>query len=318
MNMNQTVFNPKQVRYIKLGRGGAWAADAFQDGTIPFGYHAAAHAACREAAVTGDWGPVHRQLVAGNRAPAGASRGVTEIKEFYLLDEDTLWVTVAHGHLWWAFADGPVHPNEEVTSETPSRHRRTRNGWRRDSLTGEPLALRGLSSGLTRTANYRMTVCEFERKDYLLRRIRGEVDPLVRRARALVDELREVALAMIAQLHWEEFETLVDLIFARDGWRRTSVLGKDQPDVDMVLDHGTSRQTAWVQVKTGAGQAELDDYLERFRLDGTCDRFYFVCSNPKGELRLPDKPNLHLWSGRELARAAIDAGLSEWIMERTR
>jgi hypothetical protein len=177
---------------------------------------------------------------------------------------------------------------------------------------------RGLSSALTRTANYRMTICEFERKDCLLRRIRGEPEPLVQKATALVDELRAVALDMITQLHWEEFETLVDLIFARDGWRRTSVLGKDQPDVDMVLDHRTSRQTAWVQVKTGAGQAELDDYLERFRLDGTCDRFYFVCSNPKGPLKLPDGNNLDLWAGPSLAGAAIDAGLLDWLMERTR
>ena len=180
------------------------------------------------------------------------------------------------------------------------------------------MTARGLSSALTRTANYRMTICEFAREDYLLRRIRGEPEPLVEAATTLVGELRSTALAMIAQLHWEEFETLVDLIFARDGWRRTSVLGKDQPDVDMILDHRTSRQTAWVQVKTGAGQAELNDYLERFRLEGTCDRFYFVSSNPKGTLHLPEARNLHLWAGPTLATAAIDAGLLDWLIERTR
>ena len=30
---------------------------------------------------------------------------------------------------------------------------------------------------------------------------------------------------MIAELHWADFEIMVDLIFARGGWQRTSVLG---------------------------------------------------------------------------------------------
>jgi hypothetical protein len=200
----------------------------------------------------------------------------------------------------------------------PNRIRRARGGWRRQSLTGEALTTRSLSSALTRTAGYRMTICGIERDDYLLRRIRGEEEPLHREAKAIKAEMRGVALRMIRQLHCEEFETLVDLIFSRNGWRRTSVLGKNQADVDLVLDHPATGETAWVQVKSGTRQAELDDYLDRFRRDGSCERFYFVCHSPSGQLRLPDEPRLHLWAGETLADQAIDAGLFDWLIDRTR
>jgi hypothetical protein len=123
---------------------------------------------------------------------------------------------------------------------------------------------------------------------------------------------------MIRQLHWQEFETLVDLLFARGGWRRNSVLGEDMPDVDLVLDQPITGETAWVQVKTGTRQAELDDYLGRFREDGSYDRFYFLCHTSPGPLRLPPEPHLHLWDGEKLAAVAIDVGLFSWLSERTR
>src|SRR5207244_11593485 len=65
-----------------------------------------------------------------------------------------------------------------------------------------------------------------------------------------------------------DFETLVDLIFARGGWQRSSALGKHQPDVDLILTQPTTDETAWVQIKSKASQAELNDYLGRFRRDG--------------------------------------------------
>ena len=36
-------FEPAEVRYIKLGENGKWAASAVEDGVIPFGYPAVDH-----------------------------------------------------------------------------------------------------------------------------------------------------------------------------------------------------------------------------------------------------------------------------------
>jgi hypothetical protein len=44
-----------------------------------------------------------------------------------------------------------------------------------------------------------------------------------------------------------------------------------------------------VQVKSRTSQAELNDYLDRFRRDGSCNRFFFVCHSAAGALSLPGR-----------------------------
>jgi hypothetical protein len=72
-----------------------------------------------------------------------------------------------------------------------------------------------------------------------------------------------------------------------------------------------------VQIKSKAAQAELDDYLGRFRLDGSYDQFFFACHSPSSTLRLPSERGLHLWTGDVLANAIERAGLSSWLVEKS-
>jgi len=61
---------------------------------------------------------------------------------------------------------------------------------------------------------------------------------------------------------------------------------------------------------------EVDHYLDRFRRDGSSDRFSFVYHSAVGGLSLPAMPGLHLWTADRLADVVIDAGLFNWLMER--
>src|ERR1700737_484042 len=122
------------------------------------------------------------------------------------------------------------------------------------------------------------------------------VRPSKRQATTLKVEMREIGLRMIRQLDWRDFETLVDLIFARGGWQRSSVLGKDQADGDPILTQPPIGETAWAQIKSGTSQAELDEYLGRCGRAGSWDRFFFVCHSAAGALSLPAQPGLHLWA----------------------
>jgi hypothetical protein len=88
--------------------------------------------------------------------------------------------------------------------------------------------------------------------------------------------------------------------------------------VDLILTQPTIGETAWVQIKSKTSQAELNDYLGRFRRDGTCHRFFFVCHSAAGTLSLPSEPRLHLWTADHLSDAAIEAGLFDWLTNRTR
>ena len=194
-------------------------------------------------------------LKGSGRKSTGISQGPRELQDFYALPDGTMFVTMADGHLWWALIQGPVVPLADAALGEPTRFRRTQRGWSSKSLSGEPLELLNLTSALTRTGNYRGTLCAVEREDYLLRRIRGVPEPLQVQAVGLRKQMQDLGDAMIRQLHWRDLEALTDRIFARDGWKRISVLGQDQPDVDLVLEHSTTDLRAWVQVKTGAGNS---------------------------------------------------------------
>lgn len=69
---------PGEVRYIKLGNGGRWAADAIEHGYVAFGYHSIPHSVC----VAGVRDEIRRLL--DHRGSEGAkTAGVNEVTTFY-------------------------------------------------------------------------------------------------------------------------------------------------------------------------------------------------------------------------------------------
>jgi hypothetical protein len=305
-------IDPAEVRYIKLGDGGRWAADAIEQGYVAFGYHSIPH----DTAAAKNWDEV-RNLLADRASEGARTAGVNEVATFYDMGTDCLWVTFALGHLWWCFAETDIIWIGDGEDGGPSRMRPTVGGWSNTDINGRPLRMSSLSSKLTKTANFRATICTVPERDYLLRRINGIEEPVVIRARAARATMLDVAVDMVRGLHWAEFETLADLIFARSGWQRSTKVGENLADVDIVMEQPTTAETAFVQVKSRASQVVLDDYLARFRASGY-DRFFFVCHSASGALSLPDEPNLHLFEGERLADAAVKNGLFDWLVERSR
>jgi hypothetical protein len=127
--------------------------------------------------------------------------------------------------------------------------------------------------------------------------------------------MTSLAIEMIRGLDWADFETLTDLIFARSGWQRSTRVGENLPDYDLVMEQPTTGETAFVQVKSKATQSEVDDYLGRFRRGGY-DRLFFVCHSDE-TLTLPDEARLHLFQGERLSDAAVKNGLYDWLVERS-
>ncbi len=198
-------IDPNEVRYIKLGAGGAWARSCLDRGEMQFGYATVPHEAC----LAGDWERVAQVLIEVEGRSLGKARdGVREIRDFYTLGADCLWITFADRHLWWAFAEPAVAWLGGDGEEQGVRMRRTVDGWRKVSIESTPLQIDGLSSRFTQVAGYRQTICRVKASDYLIRRINGMTDPDVTRARELRMEMTVVAAKLIAGLHWAEFETL--------------------------------------------------------------------------------------------------------------
>ncbi|HVY88320.1 MAG TPA: restriction endonuclease [Hyphomonadaceae bacterium] len=302
----------KDARYIKLGSGNRLAKECIEGGTIRLGFDGVPHDLCQ----AGDWAGVRQTLCELGKAPGAATNQAQQIEDFYTLGSDALWITFWENKLWWTFAEAGVRQNDHPEYR---RFRRTISPWRCNDANGEVLSLRNLSTRLTQTAAFRGTLCNVRERDYLLRRINGESEPLVEEALALQAQLTRTAERLVAALHWKDFEILVDRIFADSGWRRIGVLGETQADVDLIIEQTATGERAFVQVKSRATPVVLQDYIERFREYGDCDRMFFVCHSPAGKLRVHSVPaGVEMWFAETVAQKAVRAGLFEWVVERVR
>ena len=198
-----------------------------------------------------------------------------------------------------------------------TRMRRTIGGWRNADLKGEPLRTDRLSTRLTLVAAYRKTICRISDSAYLLRRLKGEEEPVITRAQATRSEMIATAEEMIRGLHWADFETLVDLIFSRSGWQRISRTGGTQKDIDLVIQCLATGERAFVQVKSRASATVLANYVERFERAGEYDRLFFVCHSETDRLGSNGRDHLHVWTGGRLAELSVRAGLFDWLMEKS-
>jgi hypothetical protein len=132
--------------FIKLGRGGQWEAECLRDGTLRFGYRETPHDLC----AAGAWDKV-RDFWAKKRGDAGtATRDANQIRAFYEAGENDLFITFAHGLLYWCRPTGAV----EVLPDG-NRRRATIDGWSSQSAKGSPLSSDRISGHLLKVQMFR-------------------------------------------------------------------------------------------------------------------------------------------------------------------
>jgi hypothetical protein len=306
------------IRYIKLGRGGAYTARSLDAGELHIGHHRVPH----ELALQGDKEAIVKHLVAQGRSPGKARDFAREVLEFYQLGPEALWFTFVDGQLWWTHAEPEVTwlGEDHAPNEKPHgvRFRRTIGRWRNTDANGRPLPVKALSTKLTKVAAYRQTLCSIEPEaaDYLRRKLAGEEEPTVSAALEAKRSMIAAAERLITGLHWADFETLVDMILARGGWHRISALGGSMKDADLIVEQPVTQETALVQVKSAATQSVLDDYIGRFDETGKYSRLIFVCHSPRGALEAPNREDVIIWARSSLADTAVRHGLIDWLIGR--
>ncbi|MGO4386780.1 restriction endonuclease [Microvirga sp. 2YAF29] len=303
-----TPITPTTARYIKLGRKDAWAEHCLTHGELHFGHPDEPHELC----LSGNWDGAERYLRETLKGPQGVATGsLRELRDFYMLGPDCLWITFFKSTLWWTFAEEEVFDLRDGEGQYGCVMRKAR-GWQSTSILGQPLRVDRLSTRLTKVAAYQKTICKIEDVDYLLRKINGTTEPTIAKAEAALAETIALAGAMIERLHWRDFETLIGLIFQHSGWRPVSTLGGNMPDADLIVEQRATGERAMVQVKSEADQATLEDYETRAT---GYDRLFFACHSLRGTLTAADPSRTHLWIGPDLARRAVDAGLLNWLMD---
>lgn len=123
----------------------------------------------------------------------------------------------------------------------------------------------------------------------------------------------------IKELHWKDFETLVDLIFRNAGWQRVSVLGQQAKAYDLELREPIIGDRYVVQVKSRARLTDLESTIANFSPEDF-RRVFFVVHSPANDLMsaadIPDY--VEIVSPERLGELAMDAGLVTWIEEKVR
>lgn len=300
-------ISAKRVRYIKLGEGGRDEKECIEKNIIRIGFGSETHFdLCRE----GKWEELEKQYRSEGRKKGKPKEFTNQVRAFFEDDGKILWITFSERKLWWAFIDGGK-PAE--THPLGGTFRPIQGEWQSKDRKGRDLHMSDLSGRLTQKASYRGTSCEVRDVDYLIRRINCEPQEVVRNAEELREQLERKILEMIRQLSWRDFELLVDLVFSSSGWRRLGVAGKNEKTVDMEIFLPSTKERAFIQVKSATTQEEFGEYLSAFEKMKEIGRMFFVyhtgnvtCTDDKVTVIGPD----------DIGGRVFEAGLLSWLINR--
>ena len=175
-------IEPTNIRFIKLGKNGCWEEKSItEEHVIRLGYEFKPETNMHEECLNDRWDKCREYCIEHWSKNSGAvTRHVNQIRDFYTLDENTLWITFYGRKLYWAFCDSTVHLDEDQT-----RWRKVKsNGgtWSCLDRNGDELTIDNLDGRITQVGAFRGTICDVKFKDYLIRRINGEVIKEVKNA----------------------------------------------------------------------------------------------------------------------------------------
>ncbi len=296
------------VYFIKLGEGGKWERECFDNHKLKFGYEAAPRAFAENA----KWEDLRRYWIEKEgKNPSVAQSIVRQTSVFHTASDSAVFVTFAEGSMLWSRAAATVHWNDDGTTE-----RQAIGGWQSRSISGKPLTTSSLSGELLCVQMYRQTICNVRARDYAIRKITDTPLPEVENAIAAATAMRVALLQLIRKLGPKDFELLLELIFSTSGWRRLTPIGKSQRDTDFDLYLPTTQERAFVQVKSKATQADLQNSIAVLANSDGYHRLFFV--HHTGEVAPPPThaSRVTLLGPERVAEMAMDAGLASWLMDK--
>lgn len=296
--------------YIKLGGGGEWENDSIETGKLRLGW--------REQSVEdinlGRWDLIDGQLRAKDRGRrvGATTRDLKALKNIAASTGDDIWITFHKAKLWWTrLAPGPVE------QDGISKFRRTVEPWHDRAIAGQQLFVSALPGKISQLQGFRATVCRVIYEDLLRRTLSGTRSALATEIRDHREALAQDLTRVVRELHWKDFETLVDLIFRAAGWQRVSVLGQQAKGFDLELREPIIGARYVVQVKSRAGLADLRATIADFS-DKDFRRIFFIVHSPDDDLvGATDVPeHVVIVPPSRLGELALDAGLVGWLEDK--
>jgi hypothetical protein len=312
---------PSSVRYIKNGVGGQWWSFAKAKGQLHAGWSIIPRSLLEQPNFSEIEKILREFWDKRDRPLKKAARDSLATRDFnalcWLLDHPSkhLWITIERGFMWWCTVRDGVQINPDGESVDKGNFwLRCERPWSNCSLTGETLSTTDLPGDVTAVKGFRGTISRPRAERKILRIIGGEKDPAAVAATYARREYERSIKPMVQQLTPQDFELLISLILERTGWLRLSRVGGQEEGIDLEVENWAVDERAFVQVKSSANQATLDDYVERFRESPQYARLIFAVHTPIGNLAPPVETRpVHLWDGERLAHLVMRLGLGEWI-----
>jgi hypothetical protein len=302
------------ICYIKLGEGGRWEGECFNDGIIRLGF-STGEAKVLSYASKRQWDKLKEYWSEKKSASQTVTSYVNQTKSFFEDDGSVLWITFSKNAMWYGFSNGEqpkAHPDGEGSFKNMSIP------WRNTDVHDKSLAMDFLGGNLTRTASYQGTICGLSADSarYAIDRINGKLPNEVERAKGARDSLVECMEELLKLLTWKDFEALIELIFAQSGWKRISATGGVQKTIDFSLWQPLTGERAFVQVKSETNANELESYISNSQSKNFGKMFY-VYHTGKHKVSSRKNRNITIWDGREVAVQVVRNGLIDWLIEKT-
>ncbi len=262
---------------------------------------------------SGRWDVIAQQLRNEHSHRGTATRDLATLKDIASSTEHDVWITFHSSRLWW----GRLAPGE-IEEDELSKFRRLSGRWRDHDISGRVLQTPNIPGTLSQLQGFRGTICRVRALESLQRLLNAEPSipfQTVTHARnMLIQELQ----AALGQLHWKDFETLVDLLFRQAGWRRLSVLGETMKYADLELEEPVTGDRYQVQIKSAAEAPDFAKYRDQFAGRGFRKLFFVVHTPSQGLAQEVSTDAVELVLPARLAAMVVDAGLVSWILAKIR
>lgn len=315
-------MNISKAFFIKLGKSGIWEEDSIYNNRIRIGWEIIP----LELIEKQEWEQINIKIkedFEARKKKTGWTNDFNALKSICTADSDTVFITFYGGKMWWT----KIKCNSVKQDET-SKYFETSIPWSDRSINGRLFELNGISGRITKLQGFMGTVCsvgntlgEFE---YLKNIINGnETKEFLELVKAK-KQLKTALIPAIRNLTPYDFEILIDLIFREIGWKRTSIVGAQMKDLDLVLEEPFSHKLHAVQIKSKSNLPQLRKYIESFNSSYKNDFesfFYFVHTPDDGIEKFVatnTEENIRIVLCDKIADYVIDYGLIKWIMEKTK
>jgi hypothetical protein len=295
--------------YIKLGTGGKWAVESIQTQRLRLGWSGIPLSVVHD----GDWERVRELLAKEHTNKSTITADTGRLRDLAESGPEDVWITFHNSRLYWGRLDSlPMEEDHE------SKFRRLATPWSDTDARGRVLLANQIPGRIAQLQGFRATVCRVGEKEALQRLLMGVTSPEYDDLESARASLIGATVGAIRQLHWKDFEILVDLVFRQAGWRRRSVLGKAMKYADIELEAPITGEAFQVQVKSQADLPEFQNYVAQFDQRGF-HRLYFVVHSPTASLASVAPPEgVDLVLPHRLAELVVDHGLTGWLMDKVR